>query len=48
MSNQTSNQPSQALRGTQPEDNRRTIVALVSAAIISTAVLALLVIFDVK
>jgi len=41
-----SNQPSQALRS--PEDNRRTIFALVSAAVISTAVLALLLIFDVK
>jgi hypothetical protein len=43
-----SNQPSQALPGSPPEDSRRTIFALVSAAIISTAILALLVIFDVK
>jgi hypothetical protein len=41
-----SNQPSQTLGS--PEDNRRTILALVSAAVISTAVLALLLIFDVK
>jgi hypothetical protein len=42
------NQPSQALRSTPPDDSRRTVFALVSAAIISGAVLALLVIFDVR
>jgi hypothetical protein len=43
-----SNQPSQTLRSPPTDDNRRTIFALVSAAVISTAVLALLLIFDVK
>jgi hypothetical protein len=41
-------QPSQTFRASQPEDGRRTIIALVSAAIISAVVLAALVIFDVK
>jgi hypothetical protein len=42
------NQPPQTLPGPPADDNRRTIFALVSAAVISTAVLALLLIFDVK
>jgi hypothetical protein len=42
------NQPSQTFRGPQPEDSRRTIFALVSAATISAVVLALLLIFDVR
>jgi hypothetical protein len=42
------NQPSQTLPSPPADDNRRTIFALVSAAVISTAVLALLLIFDVK
>jgi hypothetical protein len=44
----TPNQPPQTLRASQPEDNRRTIFAFVSAAIISAAVLAVVLIFDVK
>jgi hypothetical protein len=43
-----SNEPSQTLPSNQTDDKRRTIFALVSAAVISTAVLALLLIFDVK
>jgi hypothetical protein len=42
------NQPPQTLPASPPDEGRRTIVALVSAAIISALVLAALVIFDVK
>jgi hypothetical protein len=43
-----SNQPSHTLRPAHTEDGRRTIFALVSAAIISAAVLAALWLFDVR
>lgn len=44
----SSNQPSQTLRPAHTEDGRRTIFALVSAALISAAVLAAVLIFDVR
>jgi len=40
--------PSRAAGATQSADGRRTVIALVSAALISLVVLALLAIFDVK
>jgi hypothetical protein len=40
--------PPQIFRAGQPEDGRRTIIAVVSAAIISAVVLAVVLIFDVK
>ena len=40
--------PSRAAGATQSADGRRTVIALVSAALISLVALALLAIFDVK
>ena len=40
--------PSSAIRATERLDGRRTAIALVSATLISVAVLVLLAIFDVK
>ena len=40
--------PEPAIPATAPADGRRTAIALVSAALISVVVLALLAIFDVK
>lgn len=40
--------PSRASHATESADGRRTVIALVSATLISLAVLALLAIFDVK
>jgi len=40
--------PQDARRASEPADDRRTVVALISATLISGVVLALLAIFDVK
>ena len=40
--------PSPAIHATKSGDGRRTVIALVSATLISVAALALLAIFDVK
>ena len=40
--------PSRAIDAPESADGRRTVIALVSATLISVAVLALLAIFDVK
>jgi hypothetical protein len=42
------NQPSQSLAASEVGDSRRTIFAFVCAGIISAAVLALVLIFDIK
>jgi len=42
------NQPPQTLPASRPNEGRRTIVAIVSAAIISAVALAAVVIFDVR
>jgi len=40
--------PSRTIQATASADGRRTVIALLSATLISLAVLALLAIFDVK
>jgi hypothetical protein len=40
--------PSRAMQATPGADGRRTVIALVSATLISVTLLALLAIFDVK
>jgi hypothetical protein len=40
--------PSRAIQGPQSSDDRRTVIAFVSATVISIAVLVLLAVFDVK
>ena len=42
------NDPSPAMQTTGSTDSRRTVIALVSAAVMSLVVLALLAIFDVR